>query len=88
MEIRKILTKSSAREWFANFGNPEKGLTFEKIFGNMDLSADDTWTYKVQENIMFIKIKVRYFDTFGCTPCYDNLEQFMILPQVVDKNIK
>ena len=86
MEKRKLLTKEAAREWFSNFGDPEKGLTFDEIFGNMDLS-DDTWTYKVKENTMFIKIKVRYFDTFGCTACYDNLEQFMILHQV-DMNIR
>ena len=86
MEKRKLLTKDNAKEWFEKFGNPEKGLTFENIFDDMELTGD-TWTYKVCENIMFIKLNVRYYDTFGCTPCYEEMEQFMILPQV-DMNIR
>jgi hypothetical protein len=87
METRKLLTEDGTREWFERFGDPEKGLTFENVFGDMNLTTGDTWAYKVCENILFVKINVRYFDTFGCTACYEEMDQYMILPQV-DMNLR
>lgn len=86
MEKRKILCKPEVEEWFEKFGDPKKGLTFDRIFGDMDLQNNDTWTYKVQANIMFIMMKVEYWDTFGYTPCNDNMIRYLIVPQV-DMNL-
>jgi len=82
---RKILTENEVREWFENFGDPEKGLTFDNIFGDMELK-NNTWLFKAHMNILFVKIRVEYYDTFGCTPCSDNMERFMIMPQI-DMNL-
>ena len=83
---RKILTESEVKEWFENFGDPEKGLTYENIFEDMKLKNNDTWVYKVYVNILFVKMRITYYDTFSCTPCSDNMERFMIMPQV-DMNL-
>lgn len=82
METRKILCKQEIEEWFVKNGDPEKGLTFDSIFGDMDLQNNDTWTYKVHTNILFVKMRVEYWDTFGCTPCHDDMIRYLIMPQV------
>lgn len=54
---RKILTESQARDWFDRFGQ-ELGQTFDKIYGDIDLSkSSQAANFKVVKGILFMKIK-------------------------------
>lgn len=84
---RQILDEDQMRNWFKEFGSVN-GKGFEEIFGSdenskFDMNSDDEkFTFTIEDGIMFVKMKLVWYDVFGSTSQYNPVIRYMIIPQI------